>query len=265
MNVFSSGGLKQVVAGIALCFAMAAPATAQIEGIPATIAERGQLIIGLEGTYPPFNYQDESGALVGFEIDFGNELAKRLGLTAQFAPTKWDGILAALGSERLDVVINQVTITEERAKTYDFSIPYTISGIQIVTRPEVAETLTSPEALAGRAVGVGLGSNYEQWLRDNAPGAEIRTYDDEPSKYRDLKAGRIDAVLNDRLVAADFMKKSGSDFVAAGEPFATQKQAVALRKDPAFKAAIDQAIQSMIDDGTFKTISEKWFGVDVSK
>ena len=234
-------------------------------GVPEAVAKKGELAVGVEGTYPPFNYQDENGQLVGFEVDFTNEVAKRLGLKAKFYPTKWDGILAALSSGRIDVIANQVTITPEREKTFDFSIPYTISGIQIITRPELKDELTSPEKLAGHAVGVGLGTHYEQWLNANAPGVEVRTYEDEATKYSDLKSKRTDAVLNDRLVAADYVKKTGGIFVPAGEPFAKQEQGLAFRKDPAFQAAINKAINEMKADGTLKTISEKWFGVDVSQ
>ncbi|UXM95042.1 cystine ABC transporter substrate-binding protein [Bartonella sp. HY329] len=234
-------------------------------GVPESIAKKGELAIGVEGTYPPFNYQDENGDLVGFEIDFTTEVAKRLGLKAKFYPTKWDGILASLGSGRIDVIANQVTITPEREKAFDFSIPYTISGIQIITRPELKDELTSPEKLAGHAVGVGLGTHYEQWLNEHVPGVDVRTYDDEATKYNDLKAKRTDAVLNDRLVAADYVKKTGNIFVPAGEPFAKQEQGLAFRKDPAFQAAINKAITEMKADGTLKSISEKWFGVDVSE
>ena len=94
------------------------------------IKARGAIKVGLEGTYPPFNYQDENGKLTGFEVELAEALAKELGVKAEFQPTKWDGILAALESKRLDVVINQVTISEERKKKYDFSTPYTVSGIQ---------------------------------------------------------------------------------------------------------------------------------------
>jgi L-cystine transport system substrate-binding protein len=233
--------------------------------VPAAIKSRGALVIGLEGTYPPFNYQDESGQLVGFEVDFAKAVAKQLGLTTDFRPTKWDGILAALASGRIDVVINQVTITPERQKVYDFSEPYTVSGIQIITRRGDEAKYDAPAKLKGVRVGVGLGTNYEQWLRQNVPGADIRTYDDDPTKYQDLRAGRIDAVLNDRLVAADFIKKSGGPFVAAGKPFAAQSAGIALRKDAEFKAALDNAIDQLRADGTLKAISVKWFGIDVTQ
>src|SRR5207253_6845318 len=89
--------------------------------------------VGLEGTYPPFSFVDENGKLAGFEVELSEALAKELGVKVKLQPTKWDGILAALESKRLDAVINQVTISEERKKKYDFSTPYTISGIQALT------------------------------------------------------------------------------------------------------------------------------------
>src|SRR3546814_17812310 len=85
-------------------------AGAAAQDLLARIKERGTLQVGLEGTYPPFNYQDENGDLVGFEVDFAKALAEKLGLEAEFQPTKWDGLLAALESERIDVVVNKVKI-----------------------------------------------------------------------------------------------------------------------------------------------------------
>jgi len=156
------------------------------------------LRVGLEGTYPPFNFQDKDGQLAGFEVDFAKALAAQMGVKAEFHPSPFAGLLGALESKRIDVVINQITITPERAAKYDFSRPYTVSGIQIIVR-KGQTGIAAPADLAGKKVGVGLGTNYESWLRKNAPKAVVRTYDDDPTKYQDLKAGRIDAVLNDRL------------------------------------------------------------------
>lgn len=87
------------------------------------IKDAGTINVGLEGTYPPFSYVDESGKLAGFEVEFSEALAQKLGVKVKLQPTKWDGILAALESKRLDAVINQVTISDERKKKYDFSTP----------------------------------------------------------------------------------------------------------------------------------------------
>lgn len=230
------------------------------------VKANGTLKVGLEGTYPPFNFQDENGQLTGFEVDLANALAEELGVKAEFQPTKWDGILAALESKRLDVVINQVTISEERKQKYDFSTPYTLSGIQALTRKADADSIKSAADLAGKKVGVGLGTNYEQWLKENVPQADIRTYDDDPTKFQDLNVGRIDVILVDRLAAFEMVEKTGDRLAVAGDAFSRQESGIALRKgNPQLLATIDAAIAKLRADGTLKQLSEKWFGADVTQ
>lgn len=229
------------------------------------IKERGTLRVGVEGTYPPFSFQDADGKLTGFEVDFAKALAQHMGVKADFKPTKWDGMLAALDAKRLDVVINQVTISDERKKKYDFSTPYTVSGIQALVKKGAENEIKSAADLKGKKVGVGLGTNYEQWLRANVPGVDVRTYDDDPTKYQDLNVGRINVILVDRLAALDLMKKTHGALAVAGKPFSRLESGVALRKgNPQLLAAIDNAIAAMQKDGTLKQLSEKWFGTDVS-
>lgn len=259
--------LRQVVVAGATLVAMTSVAvSAQAASLLDEIKSRGTLVVGLEGTYPPFNFQDENGQLAGFEVDFANAVAAKLGVQAEFQPTKWDGILAALEAKRFDVIINQVTITPERQQKYDFSQPYTVSGIQIIVRKGDETKINKPDDLAGKAVGAVVGSNYEKWLRDNEPKADVRTYDDDASRNQDLLIGRIDAVINDRLVAAARVKQYQGKLAVAGEPFAKQDQGIALRKDnPELLAALNKAIDDLRADGELAKISEKWFGADVTK
>ncbi|EIC85082.1 cystine ABC transporter substrate-binding protein [Serratia sp. M24T3] len=251
---------------VSLSAGMATHAFAASENVLAKIKERGTMIVGLEGTYPPFSFQGDDGKLTGFEVEFADSLAQHMGVKAKLAPTKWDGMLAALQSKRIDVVINQVTISPEREKKYDFSTPYTVSGIQVLTKKGNEGKFSSPDDLKGKKVGVGLGSNYEQWLRQNEPGVDIRTYDDDPTKYQDLRVGRLDAILVDRLAALDLVKKTGDTMAVAGKPFSRQESGVALRKNnPELLAAINKAIADMQKDGSLAKISDKWFGADVTK
>lgn len=230
------------------------------------IQKNGSFSVGVEGTYPPFSFQDENGKLSGFEVEFAQALAKQLGVKVKIQETKWDGMLAALDSKRLDVVINQVTISEERKKKYDFSQPYTVSGIQALTQKKNEGKFEKPADLAGKKVGMGLGTNYEQWLRENVPQAIVETYDDDPTKYQDLRIGRIDAILVDRLAALELIKKTNDTLVLAGPAFSRQEAGVALRKgEPELLAAINQAIDKLRADGTLKALSNKYFGADVTQ
>ncbi|AVO56648.1 cystine ABC transporter substrate-binding protein [Pseudomonas sp. 22526] len=230
------------------------------------IKDAGTINVGLEGTYPPFSYVDESGKLAGFEVEFSEALAQKLGVKVKLQPTKWDGILAALESKRLDAVINQVTISDERKKKYDFSTPYTVSGIQALTQKKDEGKFKNAADLAGHKVGVGLGTNYEQWLKDNVPKAIIKTYDDDPTKYQDLRVGRIDAILVDRLAAFELIKKTNNTLAVSGEPFSRQEAGVALRKgEPELLAAVNKAIEELRADGTLKKLSEKYFNADVTQ
>ncbi|MEG0532724.1 MAG: cystine ABC transporter substrate-binding protein, partial [Citrobacter sp.] len=158
------------------------------------------------------------------------------------------------------------TISDDRKKKYDFSTPYTVSGIQALVKKGNEGVIKTAADLKGKKVGVGLGTNYEEWLRQNVQGVDIRTYDDDPTKYQDLRVGRIDAILVDRLAALDLVKKTKDTLAVTGEAFSRQASGVALRKgnDDLLKA-VDAAIAEMQKDGTLKALSEKWFGADVTK
>jgi cystine transport system substrate-binding protein len=222
------------------------------------IKDKGVLNVGLEGTYPPFSFVDENGKLSGFEVELSEALAQKLGVKAKIQPTK---------CKRLDLVVNQVTISDERKKKYDFSEPYTVSGIQalVLKSKESALNIKTSADLSGKKVGVGLGTNYEQWVRANVPGADVRTYDDDPTKFADLNNGRTDAILIDRLAALEYAKKAPKT-VAAGEAFSRQESGIALRKgEPELLAAVNKALDELRADGTLEKLSKKYFNADVTK
>ncbi|HEX7390543.1 MAG TPA: transporter substrate-binding domain-containing protein [Acidiphilium sp.] len=234
------------------------------EALWAAIKKRGTLRIGMEGTYPPFDFETSAGKLTGYDADFARALCKQLDLKPDFVLIPWDGLLASLETGRIDVVINQVTITPAREKQYAFSTPYTISGIQIIVR-KGTKGIDGPASLAGKRVGVNLGSNYESWLKKNVPAAKVVTYQDDPTMLQDLKVGRIAAVVNDRLMLTYAIKNASWPFVPAGKPFAKQEMAVAMAKDnTALLGKVNAGIKTLMTDGKLKAISDHWFGTNVS-
>ncbi|QCB46077.1 cystine ABC transporter substrate-binding protein [Hydrogenophaga sp. PAMC20947] len=231
-----------------------------------TIQKNGTLKVGLEGTYPPFSFVGADGKLAGFEVEFSEALAKALGVKVQLQATPWAGILAALESKRLDVVINQVTISDERRNKYDFSTPYTVSGIQALVKKKDADRFKAAKDLSDHKVGVGLGTNYEQWLKANVPGATVKTYDDDPTKIQDLLVGRLDAILVDRLAALELVTKTKGTLAVSGPAFSRLEAGVALRKgEPELLSAINKAIEKMRADGTLAALSKKYFQADVTQ
>ncbi len=230
------------------------------------VKERGTLIVGVEGTYPPFNFVDaKTGQLDGFDIEVSKLIADKLGVKVEFVKTEWSAILAGLSSGKFDVILNQVGITPEREKTFDFSVPYVASSPQLILRKNDDSAYKSFADLKGKRLGVSQGSNYEA-LAKAQEGVEVKSYPGAPEYLSDLVNQRVDAALNDQLMTAYLVKTSNIPIkggAIVGEP---KFNGIPFRKgNPEFRAALNKALQDSFEDGSFSKISNKWFGIDVSK
>lgn len=239
---------------------------AHAEDLLDSVKKAGVLKVGLEGTYPPFNYRANNGQLEGFDVDVANAVAGKLGVKTQFVPTEWSGIIACLQAGKFDVIVNQVTITPQRKEVLDFSVPYTYSAAQLIQRADDKRDFKSLDDFKGKKLGVTLGTNYDQMARA-VPGIEVQTYPGAPEKLRDLAAGRIEATLDDRLMLPYMIKTSNLPLRAgAVVNGGKQEMAIPFRKgNPKFAKAIDDALNSLRQDGTLKKISTRWFGSDVTQ
>ncbi|NLP64008.1 transporter substrate-binding domain-containing protein [Paraburkholderia sacchari] len=256
--------LKKLLA-LALAGASFVAASAHAEDLLDQAKARGTLRIGLEGTFPPFNSKAPNGELVGFDVDIAKAVAAKMGLKPEFVTTEWSGIIAGLQAGKFDVIVNQVGVTDQRKAALDFSPAYTYSAAQLIQRKDDKRQFTSLEELKGKKLGVGLGTNYMDMAK-SVPGIDVKTYPGAPEYLRDLAAGRLDAALNDRLMLAYLLKNSQlplrtGAMVGAGNP-----SAIPFRKgNPKFAKAIDETMAQLEADGTFTKISDKWFGIDVTK
>ena len=149
--------LKTVAAAVLIQAAALIPAHAG-ENLSA-IKSAGVFKIGTEGTYAPFTYHDESGKLVGFDVEIGEAVAAKLGVKAQFVEGKWDGLIAGLDANRYDTVINQVGITDARKQKYDFSEPYIASKAVLIVR-DGDDSIKSFADLKGKKSAQSLTSNF---------------------------------------------------------------------------------------------------------
>jgi L-cystine transport system substrate-binding protein len=252
--------LKLLPALVAL--AVATPTLAQ--SALDQIKEAGALRVGTEGTYAPFTFHDDTGALVGFDVEIGREIAERLGVEAEFVEGSWDGLIAGIDANRYDVVINQVGITEERQAKYDFSEPYIASKAALVVRGDNTD-ITSFETLSGKKSAQTLTSNYGKLAQQY--GAEVVPTEGFDQSIALVLQGRADATINDSLSYYDFKtQQPDADVkIVATEADADFSGVLLAKGKPELVEAINAALAEIKEDGTYSEISEKYFGEDVSQ
>ncbi len=223
--------------------------------------KRGYLLVGSDVTYPPFEYM-EGGKPVGFDVDLINLVAKEMGLDrAEILDTAWDGIFAALKTEKFDIIISSVTITEERKLEMLFSEPYYNSG-QIIAVRKDDNRIKNENDLAGKVVGVQINTTGD-FAAQEIPGIkEIKRYDDIQQAFQDLEIGRIDAILNDLPVNAYFAS-TRPNVKLVGDLLTVEQYGIAARLvDQTLIDEINRALRSLRDSGKYRELYLKWFGVE---
>jgi L-cystine transport system substrate-binding protein len=225
-------------------------------------ADAGTLRVGTEGTYSPFSFQGTDGKLTGYDIEVVTAVAGKLGKKVEFVQTPFDAIFAGLEAKRFDLIANQVTINDERKAKYDLSQPYTVSEGVIVTRADDT-SITSLADLKGKTTAQSSTSNWATVARD--AGAKVEAVEGFVQAIQLLKDGRVDATVNDTLAVGDYQRaKNDTSIKVAGKTGDTSQQAFAALKDSGLMPDVNRALDELRADGTLKTISEKYFGSDVS-
>ena len=228
------------------------------------IKTAGALRIGTEGTYAPFTFHDDTGALVGFDVEIGRAIAAQIGVEAEFVEGPWDGLIAGVDADRYDVVINQVGITEERQAKYDFSEPYIASKAALVVKDDNTD-ITSFETLSGKKSAQSLTSNFGKLAEGY--GAELVGTEGFDQSIALVIQGRADATINDSLSFFDFKTHQPDapvKIVATAED-ADFSGVLLAKGKPELLAAINEALDAIKADGTYAEISQKYFGEDVSQ
>ncbi len=253
------------VLALSACSGGAAPASsADAAGDDLGLVSAGTLTVATEGTYRPFSFHDESGDLVGFDVEIAEAVADKLGLEITFQETQWDAIFAGLDAGRFDVIANQVSINPEREEKYLFSEPYTVSPGVIVV-PEDDDSITGFDDLAGKTTAQSLTSNWYELAQSS--GANVEAVEGWAQAVALLQQGRVDATINDNLTFLDYEKSEGpTGLKIAAETDDPGYSAFALTKDDAALAeAIDGALAELREEGVLAEISEKYFGEDVTQ
>lgn len=218
-----------------------------------------KIVVATDATWPPMEYVDENREIVGFDIDLMNAIAQEAGLEVEYRNVAWDGIFAGLAAGEYDAVISSVTITDERREQYDFSEPYINAGQIVVVQS--GSDITGPDALSGRTVGAQIGTTGAFAVQDMGD-VTLKEYDEIGLAFEDLVAGRIDAVVCDTPVAADFALQR-EEYRAAlkivGDSFTEEYYGILVQKgDADLLAKINRGLVAVQDKGIDQELEEKW-------
>ena len=231
----------------------------------AAIQTNGKLVVALEGAWQPWSYHDESDTLVGYDVEVSRAIAEKLGVEPEYVESDWDSLFAGLDAGRFDIVCNGVEVTEERAKTYDFTTPYGYIHTALAVRKD-NEDIKSFEDLKGKTTANSLASTYMELAESY--GATVQGIDTLEETIQLLTAGRIDATLNADVSFYDYLNvHPDADFKLVAQTEDASHVAIPVRKgddSASLLEAINTAIEELRADGTLKALGEKYFGQDIS-
>ena len=230
-----------------------------------SIQKSGKLVVALEGAWQPWSYHDSSDTLVGYDVEVSRAIAEKLGVEPEYVESDWDSLFAGLDAGRYDMVCNGVEVTEERAKTYDFTTPYGYIHTALAVRKD-NEDIHSFEDLKGKTTANSLASTYMELAESY--GATVQGIDTLEETIQLLTAGRIDATLNADVSFYDYLNvHPDADFKIVAQTEEASHVAIPLRKGEetaSLREAIDKAIEELRAEGTLTELSEKYFGQDIS-
>ncbi len=249
--------MKRILIALATLLALAAPG-AHAQDTLAQIKQKGEMVAGNGGAYPPFDMVID-GQLAGFDIDMGNEIARRMGVKIKWEKIDFSGIIAALTSKRVDLLITAMTKTPERAQRIGFSVSYYETGIAAALKPGVK--IDSPKDLAGKVVAVQVGTSGERYIRDNFGSVvkELKVFNEFPLAFADVEAGRADAVVNTLPVVRYNASRRGNKLAIAG-PWTSTDVGINVRlEDTALMAEINRHLEALKTEGFLAKLDQKWF------
>ncbi len=249
--------------GLAATLAQTTAVHANAESDP---SPSGHITIASEGARPPYNYF-ERDRLAGFEIDLAADLCHRMAVTCSFIAQDWDSMIPGLLAHRYDAIMAAMEITKDRKAQIAFSTPYVRMPSAFLVRRTTDLAAESPEALAGRRIGVEQGGTHEAFLAKVYPRSKIKRYGSLGDAILDLEAGRVDAAIGDKDAIVTFLETRRDAAccriladVARDPAFFGDGIAIGLRTgDVALRDAFDKALAACMADGAFARISARYF------
>jgi len=252
-----------VVAGVLA--AAATTAAADIK-VPASVAAAGKVVYCSDLSAPPMEFFDESSQPTGFDVDLGAEIAKRLGVKAEWANTPFAGIVPALQAKNCDAILSQLFDKPARREVVDF-VDYMYSSQSLLVAKRNPKNIKSLDDLSGRKIAIENGTTMQSLVEDQnkkfaaagkAP-ADAVVFPKDNDARQALQIGQVDAYGTTLETAGYFLKKAGHVFDIGGDPFAQILTGIAIRKDDGeLKTAIQSAFDAMKADGTYQSLLSRW-------
>ncbi|MBN9000234.1 MAG: ABC transporter substrate-binding protein [Rhizobiales bacterium] len=224
--------------------------------------------IGTEGAYPPFNFVDSDQQLQGFDIDIAKAVCDKLKATCTFVAQDWDGIIPALQAGKFDAIFASMSITDERKKVVDFSRPYYNTPSAFFAVKGSGITDISPEGLKGKTLGAQSSTIQASYLEQDYGSIDMKFYPTQEEVNLDLQAGRIDALLVDKIVGLDWLKTADGaccEVVGTDIPLGGGVGAAVRQEDTDLRDQISKAIEEIKADGTYEKINAKYFPFSIWK
>lgn len=239
---------------------------------PAQAKDWKTVRIGTDATFPPFESVDAKGAIVGWEVEYGNALCAKMGVTCTWQNQDWDGIIPSLLAGKFDVIVSSMNETPARAEKVLFSdVYYRTAPVFLGTASEKSDDV-SPAALKGKTIGAQSSTVFSNFLGKFYKDSEVKLYPGGDEANIELKNGRLDYVMNDSIVSQNFIDKTadGCCRIVAKIDRSQYKDifgpgvGAAFRKDDTDLAAMfNKAIAALKADGTFDKLAAKYFKVDI--
>lgn len=227
-----------------------------------SILKRGELRVGFEAGYMPFEMTDKKGRFVGFDIDMAKEMAKAMGVKFVPVNTAWDGIIPSLITDKFDIIMSGMTVTQERNLKINFADPYIIVGQTILLNKKHEGTVTSYKDLNDPKyiVTSKLGTTGEQAAKRYIPKSTYKSFETETEAVLEVINGKADAYVYDQPNCVVIMAEQGAGkLVFLDEPFTYEPLAWAVRKgDPDFLNWLNNFLRQVKNDGRYERMYNKW-------
>jgi arginine/lysine/histidine/glutamine transport system substrate-binding/permease protein len=219
------------------------------------------LVVAVEPTFPPFEFQSLNGKLQGFDVDLMNAISRAAGFKFKFQSLPFDGMIPALQAGTVDAAVAAMTITPERLKTVSFSRPYFKAGLAIAVRSN-NETIKTLDDLKNRAIAVQIGTTGAKTAQGIA-GAKVRTFDTAPLALQELLNGNVEAVINDIPVTLYAIKSANIEGIKlAGQQLTEEFYGIPTPKNSPTLEVINKGLSTILENGTYAQIYRQWFDVE---